>query len=127
LHTRVDGVVGLALPYEMRVARTFSKIPMVTVGTSTPGIPGVHVDDALVGYLATRHLVELGHTRIAFLGRDPRDIFGFRVADDRYDGYVRALREAGLKPDQHLVLTTGFEVEGGEMGMTELLTRADHL
>lgn len=125
LSTRVDGIVGLALPYEIRRARAFNKIPIVTVGTSTPGIPGVQVDDSLVGYLATRHLIELGHTHIAFLGLDPSDVYGFKVAEDRHAGYVKALREVGLEPEPNLVLTTGFHIEGGEMGFTELLARAD--
>ncbi len=125
LHKRVDGVVGLALPAEMRMARTVSNIPTVTVGTFTDGIPGVGVDDRAVGYLATRHLLELGHQRIAFLGLDPDDLYGLRVADDRYQGYLRALREATVEPDPRLTITTGFEVEGGESALSELLARAE--
>lgn len=124
LHKRVDGVLGLALPNELR-ARMLSRVPIVTVGTSTPGIPGVQVDDAEVGYLATRHLLELGHRRIAFLGLDPDDVYGFKVAADRYQGYRKALHEATLSPDPSLVETTGFEVEAGEAALEELLARAE--
>jgi DNA-binding LacI/PurR family transcriptional regulator len=124
LHKRVDGVLGLALPHELR-AGVLSRVPIVTIGTSTPGIPGVQVDDTEVGYLATRHLLELGHRRIAFLGLDPDDVYGFKVAADRYVGHCKALVEATLQPDPDLVETTGFEVEAGEAALEELLARAD--
>lgn len=125
LDKRVDGVIGLALPHELRVAGTLRRVPIVTVGTSTPGIPGVQVDDAEVGYLATRHLLELGHRRIAFLGLDPEDLYGFRVADDRYAGHCRALAEATVDIDPSLVVTTGFLAESGEAALHELIMRAD--
>jgi DNA-binding LacI/PurR family transcriptional regulator len=125
LDKRVDGVIGLALPTELRAAGTMRRLPIVTVGTSTPGIPGVQVDDSEVGYLATRHLIELGHRRIAFLGLDPDDVYEFKVADDRYAGHCRALTEATLTPDPGLVVTTGFLAEAGEAALEELLFRAD--
>ncbi|OJV30424.1 MAG: hypothetical protein BGO26_08470 [Actinobacteria bacterium 69-20] len=125
LDKRVDGVIGLALPHELRVAGTLRRLPIVTVGTSTPGIPGVQVDDTEVGYIATKHLLELGHRRIAFLGLDPDDRYGFRVADDRYTGHCAALREATLRPDPSLVVTTGFLAEAGEAALEELMIRAD--
>jgi LacI family transcriptional regulator len=46
--------------------------------------------------LATRHLIELGHERIAFLGDRPDAGLGFVSSDRRRDGYRRALREAGI-------------------------------
>lgn len=124
LDKRVDGVIGLALPAKLRFAGTLRRIPIVTVGTSSDGIAGVQVDDAEVGYLATRHLLELGHRRIAFVGRDPNDVYGFNVADDRYRGYLRALAESTVVPDPALSVTAGFEAEGGEAGFEELLSRA---
>jgi len=123
LHKRVDGVLGVALPHELR-AGSLRRVPIVTVGTATPGMPVVQVDDTEVGYLATRHLLELGHRRIAFLGLDPDDVYGFKVAADRYAGYCAALRQATLVPDPALVETTGFEVESGEAALEELLGRA---
>lgn len=125
LDKRVDGIIGLALPEHLRATGTARRVPIVTVGTSTPGIPGVQVDDVEVGYLATRHLIELGHRQIAFVGLDPDDIYGFNVARDRYAGYNQAIREAGLASDSGAVVTAGFEAEGGEAALEELLLRAE--
>jgi DNA-binding LacI/PurR family transcriptional regulator len=124
LDKRVDGVIGLAMTERLRFAATLRRLPIVTVGTSTDGFAGVQVDDAEVGYLATRHLLELGHRRIAFVGLDPDDIYGFNVADDRYGGYLRALAEFTVPADPALRIVAGFETEGGEAGFEELLARA---
>ena len=49
-------------------------------------------DDIKGGYLATRHLVDLGHRRIAFFSADQR----ISSASERLEGYKEALREAGI-------------------------------
>lgn len=63
----------------------------------------VRLNDRKGGYLATRHLIEKGHTRIAFVG--PR-ITERGVVKERYNGYRKALREAGLPVDETLIVAT---------------------
>jgi DNA-binding LacI/PurR family transcriptional regulator len=67
-------------------------VPMAVWGAAVPGTlyPVVGSDNEAGGYLATRHLVEQGCRRIAFLGdlQHPE-------AALRHQGYLRALREAG--------------------------------
>ena len=60
-----------------------------------PRLPRVVVDDVHGGALATRHLLELGHERIAFVGdtNDPR--YGFVSSHRRREGYREALEAAG--------------------------------
>ena len=116
LGKKVDGILGLNVP---RDALTDGlpgrpRIPVVTVGCTMPSLSGVQIDDHQVGELATRHLIELGHRRIAFLGPDPDDQFGFRVAQERHDGYLSALRDAGIEPDPRLAIPTGFLISSGE-------------
>lgn len=124
LHKRVDGVLGLNVPRGVQPASLHElRVPLVTVGSCIPGISGVLVDDTEVGYLATQHLLELGHRRIAFLGHDPDDRYGFSVAADRGKGYVNALTEAGVRVDPELVGSTGFAIEAGTAAMDELWRR----
>lgn len=126
LRSRVDGVLGLNSPLpEHRAVLDEVSLPLVTVGSTIEGVPGVLVDDVEVGKLATRHLIGLGHRRIAFLGLDPRDSFGLAVAEHRYSGYRKALREANIPEDPDLLATTGFDVDGGEAAVDELLAKAD--
>ncbi len=59
----------------------------------------VAVDDVLGGRLAVEHLVDRGHTRVAFVGGP----MTFGQVQDRYDGARAAWAEAGL-PESDLVL-----------------------
>jgi LacI family transcriptional regulator len=70
--------------------------PVVVLDAFHPRLPCLRIDDVAGGMLATRHLIELGHERIAFVGdrTDPR--LGFVSSDRRRDGYRRALTQAGL-------------------------------
>ncbi len=65
---------------------------------------------------ATRHLIRLGRTRIAFLGATltPEII-------QRHEGYAAALEEAGLALDPHLTADTHFDLESAESSVDELL------
>lgn len=124
LHKRVDGVLGLNVPRGVQPASLLDlRVPLITVGSCIPGISGVLVDDVEVGYLATRHLLELGHRRIAFLGSDPDDRYGFTVAADRALGYAKALSEYGVEVDRELMGVTGFAVEGGTAAFDQLWER----
>ena len=78
-------------------------MPVVTVGTAVEGMSGVLVDNVEVGRLATQHLLDLGHRRIAFFGDDLDEMHGFTAAVDRHRGYDLTLREAGIDPDPALV------------------------
>jgi DNA-binding LacI/PurR family transcriptional regulator len=59
-------------------------------------------DDVEGGRIATRHLVALGHRRIAFIGGPAADELGFTAADDRELGYLAVLDGAGLAVDATL-------------------------
>lgn len=79
-------------------------IPYVLNGRMVKGEgePTVLWDDNQGGYLAARHLIDCGCRRIAWLGVTQR----ISSARDRKQGYLRALREAGLPTDPQLVTET---------------------
>ena len=81
------------------------------------GAPEVSVDNAagIAGMIAA--LVGLGHRRIGFLA-GPRSLF---VARERLAGYRRGLDEAGIAFDDRLVVHTGFDDEGGALGVDTFL------
>jgi DNA-binding LacI/PurR family transcriptional regulator len=57
------------------------------------------VDNRRAGYLATRHLIELGHRRIGYIS----GVTPTMSRRDRQDGYRLALAEAGLAADPQLI------------------------
>ena len=74
------------------------KIPAVLVdcyGSGDSFFYSVRTDDRLGGYLATKYLIEQGHRRIAIV---TGELKAHGVNSERYQGYLDALREAGLTP-----------------------------
>jgi LacI family transcriptional regulator len=71
----------------------------------------VSVDDVLGGELAVTHLIETGHSKIAFVG-GPASL---RQVADRHEGAVRALARAGRPAGELMVLgTPALNVVGGQ-------------
>jgi LacI family transcriptional regulator len=73
--------------------------------------PWINVDNRLGAYEATRHLIRLGHHRIAHIQGPLR----YQVSHDRYQGYCDALHEAGIILDPDLVLEGDFERPSGRV------------
>jgi LacI family transcriptional regulator, repressor for deo operon, udp, cdd, tsx, nupC, and nupG len=125
LRKRVDALVVLSLPLtpgEVNALLAMQR-PVIAIGPVMPGIPTVRIDDVEVGRLAARHLVELGHRRIGFVGGDPEDHLGFPVAPDRQLGYREVLEEVGVEPDPGLVVGGKFVAESGVRAYAEFKRR----
>lgn len=71
-------------------------------------------------FVATRHLIDLGHRRIAHI---PFSSKAFEVVRQRRAGYERALRECGVDPDPKLVVYANISAESGYVAMQKLLQR----
>ncbi|WP_341721387.1 LacI family DNA-binding transcriptional regulator [Micromonospora sp. FIMYZ51] len=129
LHKRVDAIILVATPLrDAEVdALTALDLPGVTIssGTQMPGWPCVRIDDVAAARTATRHLLDLGHRRIAHISGDPDDELAFTAHLDRRRGYQEALREAGLHPDPGLDVESTFDIPGGTRATEELLRRGD--
>jgi DNA-binding LacI/PurR family transcriptional regulator len=81
----------------------------------------VRTDREAGGYLATRHLLELGHRRIGHL----MDASAYaRRSTERTAGYRRALREAGIEPDPQWIVEGTNTIAGGDACVRALLQRA---
>jgi LacI family transcriptional regulator, galactose operon repressor len=76
---------------------------------------GVDNADGIASMVA--ELVRLGHRRIAFLA-GPTSLY---VARHRLAGYRRGLADAGIAFDEHLVVSSGFNREGGAFAIDMLL------
>lgn len=93
-----------------------------------PSIPSIRVDDLGGGYLATQHLLNLGHRRVAHFTWDdvPLDGEVLDASNARYRGYRRALKEAGIAFDPAWVTVVPRGPMGGlELGRRFLATYPD--
>ncbi|WP_130099397.1 HTH-type transcriptional regulator GalR [Siccibacter turicensis] len=97
---------------------------MVLINRIVPGYEKrcVALDDRYGAWLATRHLISQGHTRIGYLCSN----HPISDADDRLRGYYDALKEHGLPCNDRLVSYGEPDESGGEHAMTELLGRGRH-
>lgn len=117
LSRRVDGIF-LSPVYRMenhaRVYRELhaSKTPVVLLGSPAAfcsQFASVQPEEVAGSYAATRHLLELGHKRIAYFTGPLPAIW----AQERYEGFRRAHSEAGLDVDDALVFHAGSTIEDG--------------
>ncbi len=126
LGRHVDGLVvapvyrvGATASLYERLLRSSSKV--VLLGHPAPfchGFPSVATDDLAGAITATRHLLELGHRRIAFLAGPSLS----PAAQERFEGYRRALRDARIEIDDRLVFNAGSAFEDGVKAARQLLS-----
>lgn len=94
----------------------------ITWGPVLEGQPGYFLgcDNFDGGYLATRHLLQLGRRQIAFMGDASESAPEFMA---RYQGHCRALEEAGITPNEKLQVTAHTSEDSGIAAMNDLLQR----
>lgn len=122
LQKRVEGLV-IGPDYEHVDYLPFLQdngFPFVILGRNFSNIDvyEVRTDEEKGGFLATRYLIENGHSRIAMINAPQ---FTFR-RNTRYDGYIKALEEYGIELDHDLVeITDGISSEEGYNATRKLL------
>ncbi|WP_282175800.1 substrate-binding domain-containing protein [Vibrio nereis] len=114
LQKRVDGLILMCSSLEGERIDVFDKYPDIPVVVMDWG-PMLFTSDKIQdnslrgGYMAAKYLVDAGHKNIGC-------ITGPLVkhqAQMRYEGYKRALNEAGLEFNPHWIIESDFECEGG--------------
>jgi LacI family transcriptional regulator len=97
LERRIDGLIVATVASDAAFAQALAnlRVPLVLVDRSLEGVSAdqLRVDHEQGAYLATRHLLELGHRRIVCIGGPAST----QVAQLRAAGYRRALGEAGVE------------------------------
>jgi LacI family transcriptional regulator len=130
LSRRVDGLF-IAPVYRLATEASIYQellargIPTVLLGHSAPfcrQFANVETDDLLAGYAVTQHLLKLGHKRIAFLTGPLTTPW----TQERFEGYRRALREAGLEVDDRLVFQAGRTIEDGAKAALQMISESSN-
>jgi len=93
-------------------------VPAVLINSTLPDRPGsVVLDDVAGATMATRHLIDLGHQRIAHLaGMAHHD-----TAVRRHHGFCQAMNAAGLRIRPSWVQRSGWEAPGGTAAVHRLM------
>ncbi|RCX18566.1 LacI family transcriptional regulator [Fontibacillus phaseoli] len=122
---RVDGAIVLAqnISDEILLNAAGSGFPIIAMDrlTTGEGLISVVVDGELGGYKATRHLIDKGHRSIAYIS-GPTNSYDNSV---RYQGYLRAMHEAGLEEKAKWRLTGNFVRDGGYKATKMMLMQGE--
>ena len=121
----VDGLLLVGVPMDEISLQELKRLrgPVVLVGWSSAFFDSYWWDDSAGAQAAVTHLIEQGYQRIGLIRAHMRDL----REDARYQGYQKALTEAGLPVDKNLVMGgetekhRGFSEETGYEAMQKLL------
>ena len=122
---RIDGVLAISLGPTEREARRFQRagVPIVLLDRTHPTLPCITIDDVEGGRMAAEHLLALGHRRIAFLGDEEKNLFGFDSSAHRREGFEAALAAAGVEPAPEWVIRRPHDRLAARVAAAELLAQ----
>ena len=117
---RVDGILLASENVHFAYHRLFpSHFPLVLFDRLPAGFTGeaVTTNNAEASFEATNHLIRLGHRRIAIIAGPP----GISTAEERIEGFRRAMNEAGLIVRREYSQCGNFKMSGGWECALELM------
>ena len=125
LSHQIDGIIFISVNSIFENLKKIKErnIPFVVVDRDIPDYDGdtVLVNNEVGGYLATKYLLDLGHTKIAcFEGAS-----NLTPSSDRAKGYLRAHREAGIPVDEKYFVTGDFTYQSGELAFDKICALED--
>lgn len=122
IQQRVDGVILASTTKDSeapgRLMATGVPVVMVSRHVESVSADCVVADNMSGGYLVTRHLLDLGHERIAFIRGTPNA----STSVDREAGYRRALENYGLAHDESLMGSGDYTPQGAYSAAGRLLS-----
>lgn len=127
---QIDGLVLIGDTVRPDLLSTFldeiPEVPVIAIERAydLAGVSCLLVDSEEGGYRATRHLIDCGAERVAMIN-GPEEGAGSTTygREKRYEGYRRALHDAGLTYDEDRVEQGTFRYESGRSAMQRLLSR----
>ncbi|EJL6483733.1 substrate-binding domain-containing protein [Vibrio cholerae] len=126
LQKRVDGLLLMCSTLEGERLDVFDRYPDIPIVVMDWG-PILFASDKIQdnslqgGYMAAKHLIECGHKEIGCItGPLIR-----HQAQMRYEGYKRALAEAGIAINPDWIVESDFECEGGYQAFEKLYQRGE--
>lgn len=97
------------------------RLPIAVINRFVPGLDGntcFGLDNKLGGKMATQHLIDNGHTSIAYISGPERKV----DAMERLAGHKQALQEASINIDDDLIYEGNFREQNGIDGLQTLLS-----
>lgn len=95
---RMASVLLISLKPTRRHLQSFGDLAnsLVVIDAYVPEVSSISIDNVEGGRLAARHLLALGHRKVAFVGDEEKNPLGFTSSRDRRIGFDEVLTEAGI-------------------------------
>lgn len=121
---RVDGLLVMCAEYPQDsrdLLSDFTSIPMVVMdwGPINEDTDIIQDNSFTGGYLATKYLIDNGHTKIGLISGE----LSKTTAKTRFDGFVKAMAEANLAINDNWIMEGAFEPEDGYECMNKILVQ----
>ena len=129
---RCDGVLTFSMEISDEYADKFihAKVPLIIVDRAHEKVDCIQVKNREGAYIATKHVIDLNHKNIVMISGHKDSAPG----KERYNGFVRAMKNAGLPVDAHSFISAdkldqpelvqqndGFNQQTGEAAMHEIM------
>lgn len=120
---RVDGIINMPVNSDGSHLRSFieSGKPIVLIDRKISGVEcdSILVDNLTAAREAVTHMISKGHLKIGIIS-GPEDVF---TAQERLLGYKLALMEAGIEPQESLIASGDYTINGGALCLKELIEK----
>ena len=123
LEAQVDGIMA-SMSLETQDVSHFAEIvkqnkPLILFDrvNESLAVPTITLDDFKAGYVATKHLIDQGYRKIAFM----TTIHQIKIFDDRLKGYKAALKDNNLPVLDEYIIFGGLSIKDGRFGAGKLM------
>jgi DNA-binding LacI/PurR family transcriptional regulator len=123
LRKRTDALIALCIDFTADERKQLASTghPTIVIGGKVRGLPHIDIDERGAAHMATQHLIDLGHTRIAHVGGIAIEGLTDEVPVQRRKGYEHARGAAGLAVDHALSVTGNFDIASARHSVSTLL------
>jgi LacI family transcriptional regulator len=126
IRARLDGIIltpplSESLPVLEAIHKRNIPVVAVATGRAPDWALSVSINDHAAAFEMTRHLLNLGHTRIGFIKGNPRQT----ASEERLQGYKDALSDAGIAEVPQLVVQGLFTYRSGLDAAEQLIDLAE--
>lgn len=121
---QIDGLIFMSNTVSNKLADKIKgmKIDTVLISTDYQDISSVTIDNVKAAYDAVKYIIDRGYKKIAYIGGPMYDP---NAGLPRYQGYVKALTEAGIEPNRDYIIEGNYRYKSGYDGAIKLLDLKD--
>jgi LacI family transcriptional regulator len=121
----IDGLIIMSLAIEEKDALRLHDNSMETVliEYAHPRLNNISIDDVQGGHLVAKHLIEKGHTRVAFLGDiEPPERYAIHPVKSRLQGFKETLASADISLQKKYIVQASYSQDESRQAAYHLLT-----